>query len=102
MRRWVKILAGAAALYVLACGALLAIMLQPPERFARAVAHLPGPVLFLALPFERLWMIARAGGLDAGSPAPDFALQTLDGKSMVRLSGFRGRMPVVLIFGSYT
>ncbi len=47
-------------------------------------------------------MIARAGGLDAGSPAPDFALQTLDGKSMVRLSGFRGRMPVVLIFGSYT
>jgi hypothetical protein len=37
----------------------------------------------------------------AGDPAPDFELDSLDGKSRVRLSTLRGR-PVGLIFGSYT
>lgn len=48
---------------------------------------------------------------DAGSPfegvrpnaeAPDFQLPTHDGKSTIRLSDFRGKKPVVLIFGSFT
>jgi hypothetical protein len=34
--------------------------------------------------------------------APDFTLQTQDGKSQIRLSDFRGKKPVVLIFGSFT
>ena len=37
-----------------------------------------------------------------GEHAPDFELTTLDGKSTVRLSSFRGRKPVVLVFGSFT
>ncbi|MDO8544903.1 MAG: redoxin family protein [Opitutaceae bacterium] len=37
-----------------------------------------------------------------GDRAPDFALRTLDGKQTVKLSDFRGKKPVVLIFGSYT
>lgn len=38
----------------------------------------------------------------AGDVAPDFELQDLDGKNSVRLSDFRGKRPVALIFGSYT
>ena len=37
-----------------------------------------------------------------GDLAPDFTLITKDGKSKVTLSDFRGKKPVVLIFGSYT
>ena len=35
-------------------------------------------------------------------PAPDFTLKTHDGKRAVTLSDFRGKKPVVLIFGSFT
>ena len=34
--------------------------------------------------------------------APDFTLPAATGKTEVKLSSFRGRKPVVLIFGSYT
>ena len=61
----------------------------------------PGP-LFVLLPFEPLWNIARAGHVRPGDAAPDFDLQTLDKTARVRLSFFHGRKPVVLIFGSYT
>jgi len=37
----------------------------------------PGP-LFVLLPFEPLWNIARAGHVRPGDAAPDFDLQTLD------------------------
>lgn len=37
-----------------------------------------------------------------GEPAPDFSLVAKDGKGTVRLSDYRGKKPVVLIFGSYT
>jgi peroxiredoxin len=37
-----------------------------------------------------------------GDTAPDFQLSTLDHKSEVQLSSFRGKQPVVLVFGSYT
>ncbi|MEQ1859011.1 MAG: hypothetical protein ABMA13_03670 [Chthoniobacteraceae bacterium] len=37
-----------------------------------------------------------------GETAPDFKLKTQDGASEVQLSSFRGRRPVVLVFGSYT
>ena len=40
--------------------------------------------------------------LKAGDVAPDFELKTLDGKQTVKLSSFRGKRPVALIFGSYT
>jgi hypothetical protein len=40
--------------------------------------------------------------LKIGAPAPDFKLRTADGKREVQLSSFKGKRPVVLVFGSYT
>ena len=101
MRSALKILAGLCAAYLLVSAGLLAIMFQRPARFAKIVSKLPGP-LFLLLPFEPLWNIARAGHVRPGEAAPDFDLQTLDKTARVRLSSFHGQKPVVLIFGSYT
>ncbi len=89
--------------WVVACGALYETMCQPPEVFGRFMAKIPGPVAFLVLPFETLWMRARAGTLHVGDPAPDFALMKLDHTASVQLSSFTAESrPVVLIFGSYT
>jgi len=64
---------------------------------------LPGPVPFLVLPFETLWMRARAGKLAIGDPAPDFSLAKLDHSGQIQLSSFTAQgKPVVLVFGSYT
>jgi hypothetical protein len=41
-------------------------------------------------------------GPDLGQPAPDFCLETQDGKRKVALSDYRGKKPVVLVFGSFT
>jgi len=41
-------------------------------------------------------------GPSVGQRAPDFALRTQDGKRQIRLSQYRGKKPVVLIFGSFT
>ena len=92
-----------ALVWVLGCGAIYATMRQPPETFGRVMARVPGPVAFLVFPFETLWTRARAGTLQVGSPAPDFALTKLDKSSQIQLSTLtaQGR-PVVLVFGSYT
>jgi len=37
-----------------------------------------------------------------GAQAPAFRLRTHDGKRTVSLSDYRGKKPVVLIFGSFT
>ncbi len=37
-----------------------------------------------------------------GELAPDFALPTLDGQSLVKLSSLYGEKPTVLVFGNYT
>jgi hypothetical protein len=101
MRAFVRILAAVVVAYLVLCGALLAVMMQPPEQFARVAARMPMP-LFMLLPFEPLWSIARGGHLHTGDPAPDFDLETLDKTARVRLSSFRGQKPVVLVFGSFT
>jgi hypothetical protein len=41
-------------------------------------------------------------GPDLGAPAPGFRLKTHDGKRTIALSDYRGKKPVVLIFGSFT
>jgi hypothetical protein len=41
-------------------------------------------------------------GPSIGQRAPNFTLPTQDGKRKVRLADFRGKKPVVLIFGSFT
>ncbi len=59
---------------------------------------------------EEVWLKALFEG-DLGSPltgprvgeeAPDFTLFSPDGKNEVTLSKFRGRQPVVLVFGNFT
>jgi len=37
-----------------------------------------------------------------GDEAPDFELRDVNGENPVRLSDFRGKKPVSLIFGSFT
>jgi hypothetical protein len=101
MRLALKVLACLAGVYLLLSAVLFAVMCQPPGRFARIIANLPGP-FFGLLPFEPLWSVARGGHLHQGDAAPDFDLETLDRKARVRLSSFQHQKPVVLIFGSYT
>lgn len=101
--RWIiKIAVVLVGVYALLAAALLAIMHQPPERFSKAIAALPRGLTMRILPFRPLWFVAREGPLKTGDAAPDFDLQTLDRKSRVRLSSFRGKKPVMLVFGSYT
>jgi len=89
--------------WLCACAGIYHIMRQPPETFARVMARIPGPVAFLAFPFETLWTHARAGDLQNGDPAPDFSLTKLDKSGSIQLSALTAkRRPVVLIFGSYT
>ncbi len=92
-----------AALWVTCCVGLYHVMRRSPESFGRVMARIPGPVPFLILPFETLWMRARAGTLQVGSPAPDFSLTRLDKTATLQLSTLSAQnRPVVLVFGSYT
>ena len=77
-------------------------MRQPPEKFGRIMAGIPGPVVFMLYPFETLWTHARAGSLSVGDRAPDFQLMAQDHSGPVQLSALNNQRPVVLIFGSYT
>ena len=95
-----KIAVAVLVLYVGVLAGLLAVM-RDPTLFGRVMRRVPEPA-FVVIPFKRLWFIARAGRLRAGDAAPDFDLPTQDKKSRIRLASFRGREPVVLIFGSYT
>lgn len=101
MRMLCNIAAGLLAVWLIFLGIIYYEMRQPPVHFAGFIANMPGP-MFMALPFETLWNRARGGTLAVGSQAPDFRLKTLDRKSEVELSSFRGSRPVILVFGSYT
>lgn len=101
MRKFLKIAGVVVVLYAIACAALLAVMYQPPDKFGAIMAKMPAPLMYV-LPFPPLWNIARAGQLHVGDAAPGFFLETVDHKSRVELSSFRGQKPVVLVFGSYT
>jgi hypothetical protein len=92
-----------AALWALCCVGLYRVMRQSPEQFGRVMARIPGPIPFLVLPFETLWMRARAGTLRVGNAAPDFSLTKLDKTAQIQLSSLSAlQRPVVLVFGSYT
>lgn len=104
--RWKPILLrGTLVLFILWLGFVVFMwrtMKQPPEKFATVMSHMPVPAVFLAAPFETMWVRARAGELHAGDVAPEFNLQTLDKTSRVALSSLNAKGPVVLVFGSYT
>ena len=95
---------GLAGFYVVLFGVVLAAMLQPPARFGLFMKHMPGVLVWGALPASRMWLWARRGELVEGAPAPDFTLpRHVDGgRDRVTLSSYRGQRPVVLVFGSYT
>ena len=101
MPTFLKYAIPALVVYMVLLSGLFVAMLQPPVVFGRIMSKLPAFSYFL-FPFEPMWLIARRGRLKVGEPAPDFTLQTLDRSQVVRLSSFRGRQPVVLIFGSHT
>ena len=76
---------------------------SPPP--AVAVEDDPGPEPTPAY-WLRMLLTGQLGsmtkGPSLGDPAPDFDLPTFDGKERLKLSSFRGKKPVVLIFGSFT
>jgi hypothetical protein len=76
-------------------------MNQTPETFGGVMKRLPG-IAYVLVPFETMWMRARAGHLKAGDLAPDFSLTKLDKSATVQLSSLAATQPVVLLFGSYT
>ena len=101
LRRVVRVLIVLVVLHATLSAAFYWAMRQPPDKFGQIVAKTPFPFM-MALPFETLWMRARAGTVQVGDMAPDFSLPTLDHKATVHLAEFRGSRPVVLVFGSYT
>src|SRR5262245_53466597 len=82
------------------CALIYWAMCQPPDVFGRTMARVPMATM-MVLPFQPMWFQARSGRLTVGDAAPDFELSGRD-RVPVRLSSFRGKQPVVLIFGSYT
>jgi hypothetical protein len=88
-------------LYVGFVGYIWWAMNQTPETFGGVMKRLPG-LAYILVPFETMWMRARAGHLQAGDAAPDFSLIKLDKSSTVQLSALVATQPVVLVFGSYT
>jgi hypothetical protein len=101
LRRLLRFAGTLAAVYALLVIGLCSAMRQPPQVFGAVMKHVPTAAMFV-LPFEPLWLHARAGNLKVGEMAPDFSLHTVDKKSLVQLSSLRGEKPVVLVFGSYT
>jgi len=100
-RRLVQIGTPVLVLYCVLLAGFDYAMHQPPETFSRVMMHV-GPVPFLLFPFETMWKNARTGHLRIDDNAPDFTLPLLDHSGSVTVSSFRGTMPVVLVFGSYT
>src|SRR5262245_56335603 len=95
------VIIGLAAAYVVFLTGVFFVMRQPPARFGQIMKRMPLPLLMF-VPFESMWTVARDGQLRIGDVAPEFNLRTADKAGHIRLSTFRGRKPVVLVFGSYT
>jgi hypothetical protein len=101
MRKVLKIFVVLVLAYSLLLAGFYAAMCQRPSVFSTIMAKTPG-IVFMAFPFKTMWLSARAGSLKAGDEAPDFSLETYDNGARVRLSDFKGKKPVALVFGSYT
>lgn len=52
--------------------------------------------------FRNWQKVYNASAPRVGDLAPNFELSDLRGENPVRLADFRGRQPVVLVFGSFT
>ena len=101
-KRWMLRLGGVLVVAWLAfVGFIDWAMHKPPEAFGRVMMHMPMPAYFL-FPFETMWTQARAGHVNPGDSAPDFAVKTLETKEPLQLASLWADKPVVLVFGSYT
>jgi hypothetical protein len=75
----------------------------PPRRPAKAPANSGEPSRWTLLKGLFLGEIgSMREGPKLGQLAPDFKLTTQDGKKKISLSDYRGKKPVVLIFGNFT
>jgi Ca2+-binding EF-hand superfamily protein len=78
-------------------------MLFPPQPKMPRKQGSDGPSLVVAL---KGFVTGELGSLfegpSLGAPAPNFRLPTQDGEEMISLEDFRGKKPVVLVFGSFT
>jgi len=101
MRKLLKLSLILVLIYLFLLGGFYVAMCQRPDVFSSIMARTPG-IVFVIFPFKTMWFSAREGQLKVGNNAPDFSLQTFDKSSQVQLSSFRGKKPVVLVFGSYT
>jgi hypothetical protein len=76
-------------------------LFPPPPRSAGKEPHGPSPALLLnGLVSGEIGSVFAGPGV--GEEAPDFTLHTEDGAQKYSLSQWRGKKPVVLIFGSFT
>ena len=101
MRRMLKVVLVLVAVYGLLLGGLFFAMCREPETFSAVMTKVPD-LAFIVFPFKSMWLYARGGRLRVGEQAPDFSLERHDKTATVQLSQFRGKRPVVLVFGSYT
>jgi hypothetical protein len=81
-----------------------AFPLAPPVRSGKPPGQKPPPEFqqILLKGFFQSEVGSPFEGPKVGHLAPDFTLLTQDGKQKITLSDFRGKKPVVLIFGSLT
>lgn len=98
---YIRLAAALFAAWVAFAASAFAVMLQPIDTLCQVMGRTPRFVRKL-IPFRSMWTIARAGDLRPGDAAPEFDLPRERGEGTVRLSDFRGKKPVVLVFGSYT
>ena len=68
----------------------------------RALASISYPIGAKALAAIKATAKRDQTGPREGEEPPDFQLKRLGSGELVRLSSFKGRRPVALIFGSYT
>jgi hypothetical protein len=59
-------------------------------------------MLYYKKEFSRWQHRYDAAAPKVGDLAPDFELRDTSGENPVRLSEFRGKLPVALVFGSFT
>jgi len=74
-----------------------------PSRWRRRAAWSAlGVLAVYVVALAAMFVVMRQPPPRVGEMAPDFTLPTVDRKSQVTLASFRGKQPVILVFGSYT
>jgi hypothetical protein len=61
-----------------------------------------GPAVRTPAEFKTMTPEERAGKLKPGDAAQDFSLKVRHSEKTVKLSSYRDKVPVALVFGSYT